>query len=263
MTIVEQRFFNAPENRNHRVNTGFHPAQDVAIRTRTRVTRRLVPYLMFIYMLAYLDRANISVAKLGMRTDLGFNDAIIGFGAGVFFLGYLLLNIPATLIVERWSARKLIAQIMITWGLVASAMGFLGTPLFGSMRLTTQFYALRLLLGSPRRASSPASSFISRTGTGLKTARAPKATSWSRNRSQSPPESRLSGWILDNIHWAGLRRLALDIHPRGRPPPLMGLVTLCYLTDRPAQANWLPDDEKQWLLAQLQADDALKISITA
>ncbi len=86
---------------------------DLPVRTRKRVTRRLIPYLMFIYLLAYLDRANIGVAKLRMQLDLGFSDAVIGFGAGIFFLGYLLMNIPAGLLVERWSARKLIAQIMI------------------------------------------------------------------------------------------------------------------------------------------------------
>src|SRR5580700_6997864 len=74
-------------------------------RTRKRVTGRLIPYLMFIYLLAYLDRANVGVAKLGMQKDLNFSDAVIGFGAGIFFLGYLLLDIPGSLIVERWSAR--------------------------------------------------------------------------------------------------------------------------------------------------------------
>ena len=115
------------------------PAGDLADRTRTRVTRRLIPYLMFVYLLAYLDRANISVAKLRMQADLGFNDAVIGLGAGIFFLGFLLLNIPASLIVERWSARRLLAAITVSWGLIASLMGFLGYPIFGSLPLKTQF----------------------------------------------------------------------------------------------------------------------------
>ncbi len=82
-----------------------------------------------------------------MQGDLNFSDAVIGFGAGIFFLGYLLLDIPGSLIVERWSARKWIARIMVSWGLVAALMGFLGTPLFASFRPDTQFYGLRLLLG--------------------------------------------------------------------------------------------------------------------
>src|SRR6516165_7781215 len=108
-------------------------------RTRKRVTRRLMPFLMFVYLLAYLDRANVGVAKLRMQQDLNFTDAVIGFGAGIFFLGYLLLDIPGSLIVERWSARKWIARIMVTWGLVAALMGLLATPLFGSIRPVTQF----------------------------------------------------------------------------------------------------------------------------
>jgi MFS transporter, ACS family, tartrate transporter len=260
LAIVEQRFSNVPEHRNHLVNTSIHPAQDVALRTRARVTRRLVPYLMFIYMLAYLDRANISVAKLGMRADLGFNDAIIGFGAGVFFLGYLLLNIPATLIVERWSARKLIAQIMIAWGLVASVMGFLGTPLFGSMRLTTQFYALRLLLGVAEAGLFPG--VIIYLSHWYRPEDRPRAKGFFMV-SQSIAVATgvpLSRWILDNIHWAGFASWRWIFILEGVLPLCMGVVTLWYLTDRPAQANWLPADEKQWLLAQLKADEAFKIS---
>src|SRR5690349_21192702 len=101
-------------------------------RTRERVTRRLLPFLIFVYFLAYLDRANLGVAKLQMQRDLHFDDAVIGFGAGIFFLGYLLLDIPGSLIVERWSARKWIARIMFSWGIAATLMGFVGTPLFGS-----------------------------------------------------------------------------------------------------------------------------------
>ena len=124
-------------------------------RTRIRVTRRLIPYLMFIYLLAYLDRANVGVAKLQMQRDLDFSDAVIGFGAGIFFLGYLLLDIPGSLIVERWSARKWIARIMVSWGLVAALMGFLGMPLFDSFQPVTQFYGLRLLLGHRRSGFFP------------------------------------------------------------------------------------------------------------
>src|SRR5579863_6819341 len=110
--------------------SGQPAGQPISVRTRQRVTARLIPYLMFIYLLAYLDRANVGIAKLQMEHDLGFNDTVIGFGAGIFFLGYLLLDIPGSLIVERWSARKWIAGIMIAWGLVAAPMGLVGFPVF-------------------------------------------------------------------------------------------------------------------------------------
>ena len=119
----------------------------IAERTRRRVTRRLSPYLLLLYLIAYIDRTNIGVAKLKMQGDLNFDDAIIGFGAGIFFLGYFLLEIPGTLIVERWSARKWIARIMISWGLVASLMGFIGMGWMNFAGLKEQFYGLRFILG--------------------------------------------------------------------------------------------------------------------
>ena len=126
-------------------------------RTRKRVTRRLIPYLIFIYFLAYLDRANVGVAKLQMQGDLGFTDAVIGLGAGIFFLGYLLLDIPGSLIVERWSARKWIARIMVSWGMVAALMGFLGTPAFSARASRSRSsMACACCWASPRRDSFPA-----------------------------------------------------------------------------------------------------------
>src|SRR5215470_19737971 len=97
----------------------------IAERARRRITKRLMPFLLLLYFLAYIDRTNVSVAALDMKKSLGegglgFNDAVIGTGAGIFFIGYFLLEIPGTLIVERWSARKWIARIMISWGILAT-----------------------------------------------------------------------------------------------------------------------------------------------
>src|SRR6266498_1156607 len=98
-------------------------------RARRKAYRRLIPLCFISYVIAYVDRSNVAIAKLTMTRDLpGFDNAVIGFGAGVFFIGYFLLEIPGTLIVEKWSARKWIARIMITWGIVAALMGFIGKP---------------------------------------------------------------------------------------------------------------------------------------
>ncbi|HTX36788.1 MAG TPA: MFS transporter [Bryobacteraceae bacterium] len=234
--------------------------EGLPVRTRERVTRRLIPYLMFIYFLAYLDRANIGVAKLQMQKDLNFNDAVIGFGAGIFFLGYLLLDIPGSLIVERWSARKWIARIMVSWGLVAALMGFVGTPLFGSFRLVTQFYGLRLLLGIAEAGFFP--------GVIVYLSHWYKAEDRSRAKAYfmiTQPLAvaigiPLSRWILDNARWAGLPGWRWVFFLEGIPPALMGLVTLFFLTDRPHQARWLPEDEKQWLIGELRAEEARKVS---
>lgn len=233
---------------------------DLPLRTRTRVTRRLIPYLMLLYLMAYVDRANIGVAKLGMRADTGFNDAVIGFGAGVFFAGFLVLNFPAGFLVERWSARKLIALIMISWGVAASLMGFLGAPLFGSLRLTTQFYMLRLLLGIAEAGFFPAVIVY--------------LSHWYRPQDRARAKGYfmlaqpvaialgipVSGWILGHIHWGGIASWRWIFLLEGVLPFLMGFVSLWYLTDRPQQARWLPDEERQWLLAELHADQARKVS---
>ena len=101
---------------------------------------RLLPLLFLSYAIAYVDRINVSLAKLEMSKDLpGFDNAVIGFGAGVFFIGYFLLEIPGTLLVEKWSARKWISRIMISWGLVAGVTALVKTP--------NQFYCVRFLLG--------------------------------------------------------------------------------------------------------------------
>jgi ACS family tartrate transporter-like MFS transporter len=237
-----------------------HSASDIAVRTRKRVTRRLVPFLMFTYLLAYLDRANIGVAKLRLQSDLGFNDSVIGLGAGVFFLGFLLLNIPASLIVERWSARKLLACIMICWGLVASMMGFLGTPIFGSLGLTTQFYGLRMLLGIAEAGFFPG--VIVYLSHWYQPQDRPRAKGYFMI-SQSIALALgipLSGWILNHVDWAGFASWRWVFILEGVLPFFMGIVTFWYLTDRPRDARWLPDDEKSWLLDRLKADEARKVS---
>jgi ACS family tartrate transporter-like MFS transporter len=230
------------------------------VRTRKRVTRRLIPYLMFIYLLAYLDRANVGVAKLGMQKDLNFNDAAIGFGAGIFFIGYLLLDIPGSLIVERWSARKWIARIMVSWGLVAALMGLLGTPLFGSFRPVTQFYGLRLLLGIAEAGFFPGVIvYLSHWYRVEDRARA-KAYFMVTQPIAVALGIPISRWILENIAWAGLSGWRWVFILEGLPPFLMGFVTLWYLTDRPHEARWLPEDEKQWLMGELKEEEARKVS---
>src|SRR5467141_2690280 len=111
----------------------------LADRTRKRINRRLIPFLFLLYIIAFLDRINVGFAGLEMTRELGFSNEIFGFGAGIFFIGYVLLEIPGTLLVEVWSARKWIARIMISRGLVAALTGLIQTA--------PQFYWARFLLG--------------------------------------------------------------------------------------------------------------------
>src|SRR5215813_5483840 len=111
----------------------------VARRTRGRIAFRLLPFVFLMYAICYVDRANVSFANLRMSADLGFSDRVYGLGVGMFFIGYVLFEIPGALIVERWSARKWLARIMITWGIATIFTGFVHT--------TSQFYWARFFVG--------------------------------------------------------------------------------------------------------------------
>src|ERR1700740_2156469 len=119
----------------------------VAQSARRRIAWRLLPFLFLLYIIAFLDRMNVGAGALPMPGDLGFNDKVVGLGAGMFFVGYLVLEIPGALIAEKWSARRWIARIMISWGIVAVLMGFVQTK--------TQFYSLRFLLGAAEAGFFP------------------------------------------------------------------------------------------------------------
>ena len=112
---------------------------DVGVRARRRVAWRLLPFVFLLYVIAYIDRVNVSFAALRMNADLGFGDRVFGLGVGIFYVSYVLFEIPGSIMVERWSARKWIARIMISWGLV--------TTLTGLVRTSGQFYAVRFFLG--------------------------------------------------------------------------------------------------------------------
>src|SRR5437588_5670361 len=121
---------------------------EVAQRARKRIAWRLLPFLFLLYVIAFLDRMNISAAALQMPQDLGFNDRIVGLGAGIFFLGYFLLEIPGALIAERWSARRWIARIMVSWGIATLVMAFIHT--------SRGFYTARFFVGAAAAGFFPA-----------------------------------------------------------------------------------------------------------
>jgi sugar phosphate permease len=225
------------------------PLYSVAARTRRRVNRRLIPYLFLLYIVANLDRGNVAFAGLQMGRDLGFSDAVFGLGGGVFFLGYFLLEIPGTVLVEVWSARKWIARIMLSWGVVAGATAWVQTP--------GQFYGVRFLLGLAEAGFFPGMVVY--------------LSHWypARDRSKAIamlmaaiPASQVLGSpvaaALLRVHWMGFEGWRWLLMLEGVPAVLLGVVTLFYLTDRPHQARWLKDDEREWLVAELDAEQAAK-----
>src|SRR3981081_1679556 len=124
------------------------PPVEVAQRARRHIARRVMPYLFILYVINFLDRMNVGAAALQMPKDLGFSDGVVGFGAGIFFLGYFMLEIPGALIAERWSASRWIARIMVSWGIATILMAFIHTP--------RGFYLVRFFVGAAEAGFFPA-----------------------------------------------------------------------------------------------------------
>ena len=218
---------------------------EIAERTRRRITRRLIPFLFILYFIAYVDRVNLSYAGLEMTRELGFSNSVYGLGAGIFFIGYVLLEIPGTLLVEMWSARKWISRIMVSWGIVAALTGLIHTK--------NEFYGARFLLGVAEAGFFPGvivylSHWFRREDRGKAMAMFSAAIPVSQVLG-----SPISG-LLMKIHWFGLSGWRWLLILEGLPAVLLGIVTYFYLTDRPADARWLPDDEKAWLASELDAE---------
>jgi D-galactonate transporter len=234
----------------HQVKPGHTISPDsVADRTRRRVVVRIMPYLFVLYIIAYLDRVNVGYAALTMKDDLGFTDDVMGLGAGIFFIGYVLLEIPGTILVEKWSARGWIARIMISWGIVAILMGFVHTK--------TQFYSLRFILGAAEAGFFPGiivylSHWFRYADRAKAVAMFMAAISIS-NIIGSP----VSGLLL-GTHWLGLAGWRWLFIIEGAPAIILGIVTIFYLTDRPHQATWLADDEREWLASELERENRVK-----
>jgi len=211
-----------------------------------------MPYLFLLYVIAYLDRVNLSYAALQMKGELSFTDDIIGFGAGVFFIGYVLLEIPGSILVEKWSARGWMARIMISWGIVATLMGFVQTK--------NQFYLLRFLLGVAEAGFFPGMIVY--------------LSHWFRYEDRAKavalfmagqPISNLlgapiSGFLL-GINWLGMSGWRWLFIIEGFPAIAVGAVTLFYLTDWPRQAHWLRADERQWITAELDREKDEKLAV--
>ncbi|HVT10430.1 MAG TPA: MFS transporter [Polyangia bacterium] len=216
-------------------------------RIRRRVLLRIVPYLLLLYFVAYLDRVNISYAALEMRRALPLTDSQYGFGAGIFFWGYFLFEIPGTLLVETWSARGWIARILIGWGLVACGMAFIHTP--------RQFFWLRFLLGAAEAGFFPGVLVY--------------LSHWFRAEDRARafalfmlavPISNIIGapvsGLLLGVHWGGLAGWRWLFLLEGLPAVVLGVVTIFFLTDRPSQARWLSDADRAFLEAELAREAA-------
>ncbi len=217
----------------------------VGLRTRRKVAYRLLPFVFLLYIVNYIDRVNVSFANLRMSTDLGFSDRVYGLGVGMFYVTYVLFEIPGAIIVERWSARKWIARIMVSWGIVTIFTGFVHT--------TTQFYIARFFLGAAESSFFPGMIvYLTHWFCARDRSRA-IACLYAANPAAALIGSPLAGWLL-GVHWLSMAGWRWLFILEGIPAVLVGIVTLLYMTDRPSHAAWLDADEQKWLVNELQTE---------
>ncbi|UGB01661.1 MFS transporter [Leclercia sp. G3L] len=219
-------------------------------RVMRKITLRIVPFIMLLYFIAFLDRVNIGFAALTMNTDLGFSPAVFGFGAGIFFLGYFLFEVPSNLILHKVGARIWIARVMITWGMVSGGMAF--------VQGTTSFYTLRFLLGVAEAGFFPGIilylSYLFPAQkraqvTAIFMAAAPISTALG---------SPISAALLEMHGMMGFAGWQWMFVLEAVPAVILGVVVLFWLTDRPEKAKWLSEEERGWLIATLQREQAAK-----
>lgn len=219
-------------------------------RTLRKVGWRIVPFIMLLYFIAYIDRVNIGFASLTMKDDLGFTASILGFGAGIFFWGYLIFEVPSNIILHKVGARIWIARVMVTWGIISAGMAF--------VQSSTSFYVMRFLLGAAEAGFFPGIIlYLSywfparrRAGvTALFMAAAPISTALG---------SPLSAALLEMNGVMGLHGWQWLFIIEAIPALILGVVVFFYMTDRPEKASWLKDDERAWLVQAMKAEDAGK-----
>ncbi|WP_437880661.1 MFS transporter [Pseudomonas sp. LRF_L74] len=211
-----------------------------------KVTLRIIPFVFLLYIVSYLDRANIGYAALQMNAELALSAEAFGFISGIFFIGYFLFEVPSNVLLNRYGARVWIARILLTWGAIAAATAFAETA--------TQLYVLRFLLGVAEAGFFPGIIVY--------------LTYWFRSKELATtvalftaaiPVSYIIGaplstWIMDNVHWLGWSGWRWMLFLEGVPAVILGVVCFFYLTDKPEQATWLTDEERTWLLEEMQRD---------
>jgi MFS family permease len=213
--------------------------------TRTIVGLRLLPFLFILYIVNYVDRTNLAYAALGMSRELGFSDHVFGLGAGIFFISYLALQIPGALLVERWSARRMISVTMIVWGSLTVLTALVHTP--------AQLYVARFVLGAAEAGFFPgvivylSHWFVFED----------RAKAISNFMGAIPLSavlgSPLAGWILGRV-WLGFPGWRWLFVAEGVPAILLGTVAFFFLTDWPREAAWLTAEQRQWLEQKLKEE---------
>jgi MFS family permease len=225
---------------------------DLGQRTTRKVIWRLVPYLALLYTFNIIDRANVGFARLGMVKDVGFSDAVIDWGYGIFYVGYLLFEVPSNVLLRRFGARRWIARIMISWGLVSTLTAWVIGPV--------SYFAARILLGVAEAGFFPGIIFYMTAW--FPAALRARVVAWFM---LAIPVATIlgsiaSGLILDSMEGvAGLAGWQWLFILEGLPSVLLGFSALRLLPDGPHDAGWLTDDERAWLEADRAREDGQRI----
>ncbi|MCX2695041.1 MFS transporter [Pseudomonas sp. DCB_CB] len=210
-----------------------------------KVTLRLIPYLLLLYVVAYIDRANISFAALEMNASLGFDASIYGLAAGIFFIGYFIFEVPSNILLAKFGAKIWIARILMSWGVVVILTGF--------VQNATQLHILRFLLGLAEAGLFPGLIYYMASWFPKKSMAKNVAMFMSAIPVAYIIGGPISGWLIDNVTGLSLEGWRWMFIIEGAAAVVLAPITYFYLTDSPPKAHWLTEDEKQALLLEVNA----------
>jgi MFS family permease len=220
-----------------------HEVSPLERQTMAKVARRLLPMLIACYFIAYLDRVNVGFASLTMNKALGFSSAIYGFGGGIFFLGYFIFEVPSNVLLSKVGARRWIARILVTWGMIAACTAFIVGPL--------SFYSIRFALGVAEAGFFPGiilyltwwfPSYYRSRIVGVFMAAIPLSNILG---------SLVSGVLLDLDGWLGLAGWQWLFILEAAPAVVLGVAFWIFMTDWPSEAHWLSPEQRDWLMTRL------------
>jgi MFS transporter, ACS family, tartrate transporter len=232
-----------------------HPAaaNDTTKQLQKRIAWRLLPFLFLLYVVAYLDRINVGFAALQMKDQLGFSDAVYGFGAGIFFVGYFLFQVPSNVVLERVGARRWLGTLMVFWGIISASM-FL-------VHSASSFYTLRFLLGVTEAGFFPGAIFYLRGWFPPAIPAGITALFMTAGPISGVIGGPISGALLELDGRVGLAGWQWMFLMEGIPAIVLGILSWFYLVDTPAEAHWLTPAEKSWLQEKRELVKRLAIPI--
>ena len=219
---------------------------DLEARVSRKLMLRIIPFVMLLYFVSFLDRVNVGFAAMTMNKAIGLSPTAFGLGGGLFFIGYFLFEVPSNLILHRVGARLWIARVMVTWGIVSAASAFVAGP--------TSFYALRFVLGVAEAGFFPG--IILYLSLWFPVRQRAVAAAWFMAAApiSTAIGSPLSGAIMKLPPLAGLADWQMLYILEAIPAILLGFVVLKYMTDSPSKAHWLQPEERAWLMAKLKTE---------